>query len=176
MSSNFVSLSIFKPSFNICFFSFALQSRGGFRILEKSPGHIANESRIFALNHTFPKAKFIFIYRHPIDVFCSWKKLESRGTSKSHTDPLIFISNYKKRIELIERYNFLFPEKFIVINYHDLTTNPKNTFMDICEFIKIQYEESLLEIPPSMKEKRYSKDPLLSYSIFPKKSESVFEK
>lgn len=53
------------------FFYYASQARGMKRTLEKAPANIYYLPEIKA---TFPRAKLLFIYRHPVDVFSSYKR------------------------------------------------------------------------------------------------------
>lgn len=53
------------------FFYFAKQARGVNRIIEKSPDNIFKLPEIKA---TFPNSKLLFVYRHPVDVFSSYKR------------------------------------------------------------------------------------------------------
>src|SRR5918993_578669 len=53
------------------YFFYAWQARGCGRLLEKTPTNSLHLPRLVA---TFPRARFLYIHRHPVDVFTSYRR------------------------------------------------------------------------------------------------------
>lgn len=132
------------------FFYYAKQARGVKRLLEKTPTHIF---RLPEIKSTFPSAKLLFIYRHPVDVFSSYKrriKVETKlGKNQKEVDwlkltPNKFCDNYANYIGIAEREYISNPSGFMMFKYEDFTSNPQDIFQRICEFIGEPYEGELL--------------------------------
>lgn len=89
----------------------------------------------------FPKAKFIHIVRDGRDVFYSWRKMDP---SKSH--PAVMALDWKIKHRLVERSLRKIPkDKIHLIRYEDLVQKPEFHLKQICEFLKIDFEQSMID-------------------------------
>lgn len=133
------------------YFYHAKHARGVCRILEKSPNSINFLPEILT---TFPKAKLIFLYRHPIDAFTSYKrKLEDMKKAKSNLNkksiewlsisPYNFAKAYEKQINLALEAQKL-DNNFISISYEKLVENPQAELVKILSFLDETFEETIL--------------------------------
>lgn len=98
----------------------------------------------------FPNAKFIHIIRDPRDNFASlksgWEKLYSLRTNDSNELIQSMIDRGKLCMELAKLNSQRFgKQKYMVIKFEDIVTDPKKYVKKICDFVEIQYEENLLQ-------------------------------
>lgn len=132
------------------FFYYAQQARGVKRILEKTPASIYYLPEI---KTTFPNSKLIFIHRHPVDVYSSYKKrLKVSQDLDLKPSQLIwlkitherFCQDYTRSINLAVQESQENPEQFLLIAYEDLVNYPQETINKICDFLKENYEEACI--------------------------------
>ena len=81
------------------FFYYAQQARGCKRIVEKTPNNVRYIERILL---TFPKCRLLYIYRHPVDVFSSYRR---RGLMKGESQYLLtadeFCRKYRESLSAV---------------------------------------------------------------------------
>ncbi|MGR3173251.1 MAG: sulfotransferase family protein [Candidatus Scalindua sp.] len=132
------------------FFYYAKQARGMKRTLEKTPANIYYLPEIKA---TFPRAKLLFIYRHPVDVFSSYKrrlKVSSEiGIDQSQLvwlkiSPLKFCKLYSKNINTALSDHASNPYGFMLIKYENLVSNIQMTLQHVYDFLAEPYEEECI--------------------------------
>ena len=135
--------SNFNDFFILCYFYFAQNARGCKRLLEKSPNniHYINE-----LLMAFPNCLMMFIYRHPIEVFASYKK---RLTIEADADWCAysvesFIEKYREDMTLLGKAINILGDKLLVFRYEDFTANPSENYAKICTFLGEKYEEDAI--------------------------------
>lgn len=132
------------------YFDLAQNIRKVDRLLEKTPGHI---QRVPEIKATFPESKIVFLYRHPVDVFSSYKKrlkiAVENGNSKNQLKWLNiseyeFCRQYKDNLELAFWTKRKTPDSLMIIKYEDFVTNPEKSLEDICSFIGEVFEVDML--------------------------------
>jgi len=93
------------------------------------------------LHGGFPGARLIHIYRDPRDVALSKTKAAwSKGRP-------FFANLFAGRVQwaLVREYGEkLFGEKFFELAYEDLTSSPESTIREICDFLDIEFELSMM--------------------------------
>ena len=94
------------------------------------------------INHLLPEAKLIHIYRDPRDVICSYKTKDwgSKDIIKNATrinDVLSYWEELKPNL-LIDNY--------LEISFEKLMSDYENELKKICDFLKIPFSDSFLEI------------------------------
>lgn len=146
------------------FFYFAQQARGMNRIIEKSPLNIFKLPEIKA---TFPNSKLLFIYRHPIDVFSSYRRryqvsVDELGIAPSKLGWLKlslekFCDDYSKYMNLALTENISNPHQLMMLKYESFINNPQLITSSICDFLEEPYEEML----PAKEGKNWKVDPHL---------------
>lgn len=116
------------------------------RFLEKTSSSDIYASSIFKW---FPDAKFIHLVRDPRDNFASLKSGWSKKYSE-RADDLVFLRQsmlvrglltYEFAQFNLERYG---KDRYKVVRFEDLTTNPEKELQEICRFLDISYHESML--------------------------------
>lgn len=120
----------------------AQQARQTTRLLEKTPRHIDSLPEIRA---TLPRAHLLYIYRHPLEVFSSYRRRLAIARSNPKADPSEwkwlsvgerkFASLYRRQMGLAERERQRNPELFRAVRYEDLMRHPAATVAGILEFL-----------------------------------------
>lgn len=132
------------------FFYYAKQARGVRRILEKTPQSIQH---LIELKATFTHAKLLFVHRHPLDVFTSYKR--RLKTSKTlnlkpselrwlEIAPERFCAEYENSIALALKERDNNSDGFLLISYSNLVNQPGKTIEAICQFLGEVYETECL--------------------------------
>jgi hypothetical protein len=146
----------FNDFFVLCYFHIAQKTRGAKRLLEKSPNniHYLNE-----LLFCYPDCKMLYIYRHPIEVYASYKKrLETEGEADwCNFDAESFVKKYAEDMTLLGKALQTLGEQLLVFRYEDFTANPSESFRKICAFVGEEFEEEAVR----------EEKPDLSYHIDP---------
>jgi len=129
------------------YFFHAWRARGCPRLLEKTP---TNTAHLFRLAHTFPCARFLYIHRHPVDVFTSYRRRAVvdawAGWAGLSLDE--FCRRYESRtrgaLEWRDGH-----ENLHLVRYEALTTESEQAFRAVCEFLNERFvEEALQERAP----------------------------
>ena len=121
-------------------FYYAILSQHQKRIfLDKTPRyyHIINE-----LNEYFPKAKFVFLLRNPAAVLVSICNSWIKGN-------WYYLSEYKEDLLdapglIMEGINSL-GRNAHALHYEELLQHPQKHIQELCEFIGVAYESSMIE-------------------------------
>ena len=113
-------------------------------ILDKLPLRFLQSGFIHEL---FPEARFIFMQRHPMDAILSnffqnyapTKAFVHFGTLEKSAEM------YLKTVSLWQDLKENLAGKLIEVRYEDLTDNPEKTIKNVCEFLGIEFDESMLD-------------------------------
>ncbi|NEO31210.1 MAG: sulfotransferase [Symploca sp. SIO3C6] len=152
------------------FLYYAKQARGMKRIVEKTPQHI---SRLPEIKVTFPKAKLLFMPRHPLDVFSSYqRRLKDSlklGMKESELkwlkiSPKSFCNKYASYMHIALQEKVSNPSRFMLVSYEDFTCNTKVTLHKVFDFIEESYEEACIP-EDTLKTTSWQADPNLFSSI-----------
>lgn len=129
------------------FFAYAKQARGVARIVEKTPEHIMHLPEI---KQTFPDCKIIFMARHPIDVFSSYRKrLKRYSNAEAHGSQLNwlrisstkFCSKYFHHSHLALQEQKRSPHQFLVLKYEDFIDRFEEDFQHLLSFLGESLED-----------------------------------
>lgn len=122
------------------FFFYAQKMRRSKRISEKSPNNASNIKRIKKL---FPKAQLIYIHRHPVDVYSSYRKVMKveGGNSWTNISPDEFCQIWGKRLNDVLSYCRTGRNDILLVCYEAFVANPYKEFKKICDFLNEQFEE-----------------------------------
>jgi tetratricopeptide (TPR) repeat protein len=93
----------------------------------------------------FPKAKFIHIYKHPIDSCLScYKQLFTGGQEYSYQlDDLAFY--YQEYVKMMKHWNNITSEKIINVSYKNLVEFPEKNITSILSFINLPWQNDCLQ-------------------------------
>ncbi|MDD3596411.1 sulfotransferase [Sulfuricurvum sp.] len=113
--------------------------------------------RLDIIKSIFPQAKIIHILRDGRDVALSFSK-----TPWWHDDPEENLERWSQEITTISNdlQTLFSSDKYIEVRYEDLVNDPANVLKDICVFLDIEFEETMLN-PQS----------LIDYSLYKKRKD-----
>ena len=117
-------------SYDINNFIFNNYSNEKTMVIEKTPNHIYVLDKI---KKEYPDTKFILNIRDPRDIVSSlYSRFEDWNKS---------IDRLKKDFEYIKKfYSFGY-----LVKYEDIVNNFEDTFIDICKYINIDFDQNMLE-------------------------------
>jgi hypothetical protein len=133
-------------------------------VVEKTPLGYRN---IAEIKWTFPESKLVYIYRHPVDVFSSYRKrmqfeIEKGKEAPNWLDisPTLFCTRYRTSIKLTQRENNRRRHPMLLVKYESFTKEPTKESKRIFTFL-----EEPLEGEKIIEDKQHSSgwapDPLL---------------
>lgn len=126
----------------------AWRARGCTRLLEKTPDHVLHIERI---RTAFPRARMLYVHRHPVDVFTSYVR-------RAQVDPKAewarigddeFCARYRERTERALTAAERLSDRLLVVRYEELTARPVDELRRICRFLEEPCElASMLQPDP----------------------------
>ncbi len=115
-------------------------TRGETHIVEDTPYNLLHADGLLGL---FPRMRLIHIYRDPRDVLASYQRFSWGGTD--------FAVIARRLADIYRRWlvvrEALPSESFMEISLETLAEQPTAALTQLCEFVGLEFEESLLEIP-----------------------------
>lgn len=143
------------------FFNCSQIARGCQRIIEKTP---TNATVAHLLRRVFPDSPFVYIIRHPVEVFSSYRKLVKKLGTGCWSDLNVaeFCNLYRRRVSSILRFANR-DTRFLLIKYEDFVKNPSAILKSLCLFIQEDYEMDMLNHTLSDRESsndRFIKGPI----------------
>jgi hypothetical protein len=147
------------------YFFHAARARGCRRLVEKTP---TNTSNIGRLARTFPRAQFLYVYRHPVDVFSSYRrrgKDDPAAARAAALTPQDFCIAYEASVERV--LSWVDDHRNLrMIRYEDFTRHPASELENVCEFLRETYEPQAVQ-EQSPQPGRWRGDPHLWGAIVP---------
>ena len=141
------------------FFFHAREARGCKRLVEKTP---TNTPHLRDLKRAFPRCRFLYLHRHPVDVYASYLR-------RAKDDPAArwagigvddFCRRYKRSTSLVLARLDAGQDDLMIVGYEDFTSDPGACFRNICRFLEEPFEEAaLVEARPDSR--RWRGDPYL---------------
>ncbi len=125
------------------YFLEAHRRRGAPRLVEKTP---ANVDWVPNLRIAFPNSRFLFMVRHPIDVFTSFAKrheLDPEGSRWARRAPDAFAVAWERETRRALDLQRTEP-RFLLVRYEDFTTHPEPAARRILDHLGEQFHEATL--------------------------------
>ena len=112
---------------------------GEFFFLDKTPRYYLIIPEIAKI---FPEAKFIFLFRNPVQIMSSMMETWSNNNFKNlyHYD-----TDLKRGPKLLSEGYELLKDRSYSIRYEDLINSPTNTMKGLCEFLNVIFENGMLQ-------------------------------
>lgn len=119
-------------------------------IIEKTPSHISSIEMIF---NFFPKSKFIYCHRDPVNIVASIRKrlkkeIELGRPAESlrwlSQDIMTYINQYNHSLEQYVSSKQKYADRIQIIEYEKLTRFPRDILGLVSEFLDIQFEEAMV--------------------------------
>ena len=141
------------------------RSEGRSRFGDKTP---SNLTRLKTLIDWFPDSKFLHITRDPRAVFISEINRKSRQHYRFKkinviTKFMIFLyicHDWKRNISLSKKYSKQYPENYLLVRFRLLYTEFEKEVKRICEFIRVDFEQSMFDPPRRASNLSKDYDPL----------------
>lgn len=147
------------------YFFHARLARGCRRLVEKTP---TNTPYIPALSRIFPHARLLYIHRHPVDVYSSYRRRgqadPDAAWARSLT-PGAFCEMYARSADLALDWA-AGRDNLLLVSYERFTGSPEVELRRVCGFLEEPFEASALE-EPNPDPGRWKGDPLLWGPIVP---------
>jgi hypothetical protein len=126
------------------YFFHAMRARRCRRLVEKTPTNTPNIHRLWK---TFPRAQFLYVYRHPVDVFSSYRRrarADPAAAWAGRLGPEDFCVGYAASVERVLRW-VEDHGNLQMIRYEDFTQHPARTFENICRFLEEPFEPQAVQ-------------------------------
>ncbi len=123
------------------FFYYSARARGAHRMLEKTPDHSLKIPEIWA---SFTDASVFFVYRHPVNVYSSYRKRLQQGRALGSPEsklrwlsvsPEEFCRSYRDRVKQALRFGRKNPSRFMRVRYEDFAVDPRPVLRTACDFV-----------------------------------------
>jgi Sulfotransferase family len=126
------------------YFFHAAEARGCRRVVEKTP---TNTRNIDKLSRTFPGAQLLYVHRHPIDVFSSYRRRAEVDTSAAWAELTLpeFCDMYEQSTRRVLRWVGAGHTNLLMVRYEHFTTEPQAEFRRTCEFLGEPFEPDAVE-------------------------------
>lgn len=125
------------------------------------------------LARAFPTAKFIGIVRDPRAAMASSIKLREK---EPELVPLMysFAHSWRKHIAFTRKFLSMseLKDRFMVVKYEDLASNPEPTTQKLCEFMDVEYDPKMLD---TNKFRAYRGDKWTNYSNFNVPEQGIYK-
>jgi hypothetical protein len=141
------------------YFLHAREARGCRRLVEKTP---TNTFHLPHLKRTFPDARFLYVHRHPVEVFASYRRRVRDDPGAGWADIGIeeFCDRYETSTSAVLAWLASGRDDLRMVSYERFTSDPSGSFRDICRFLDEPFESSAL-VENSPDPHRWRGDPYL---------------
>jgi hypothetical protein len=148
------------------YFFHARLARGCRRLVEKTPTNTVNLKK---LTLAFPRAQLLYIHRHPIDVFSSYRR-RGRDDPNAAWARALAPSEFCARFEASARraldWNAAGRRNLLLVSYERFTSDPESSFREMCDWLDEPFEPSALK-EDAPQPGRWRGDPQLWAEIVP---------
>jgi hypothetical protein len=117
------------------FFFHAREVRGADRLVEKTPRYAR---RLALLRAAFPEARFLYIVRHPVDAYGSWRRRAAvdEAAGWAQISPEVFCARYRGDLEAVWRWQKRRAGSLHLLRYEAFAARPAAVFADVCVFLE----------------------------------------
>ncbi|MFD0902533.1 sulfotransferase family protein [Actinomadura sediminis] len=107
-------------------------------LVNKSPNDLFIREEIV---ECWPDARFVFLLRHPGAILRSWQ------AARPYLEPEDVLGDIVSYAEALESARRELPG--LTVRYEELTRDPATVVQGVCEFLEVQWEESMLDYAAS---------------------------
>jgi hypothetical protein len=122
----------------------ATKARSCHRLVEKTPTHIEHADWLL---ESLPDAKLVFIHRHPLDTFTSYRRralVDHRATWAEVTVDE-FAALYNRHSTLAQGLAASRADRFLALSYEAFTSEPVTEARRLCAFVGEEFEATMVE-------------------------------
>jgi hypothetical protein len=144
---------------------YATRARGCRRLVEKTPTNVRHLDKLTA---AFPHCRLLYIHRHPVDVYSSYRRRAAVDPASrwADMDSGVFserwVSSTTRALDWLDAGN----RNMLTVRYESFVTDPATTFGDVCTFLAEPFEAHAVE-ERSANSGRWPVDPHLWGTIVP---------
>lgn len=120
---------------------------------DKMPGNLYHVPQLL---EWFPNAQIVHMFRDPRAILASeWRKLNNRrpgGRVSALAQPAMRLAvvsyitvTWLYAVRLHQRYSQRYPDHYRLVRYEDLVGEPENAVRELCDSIKFDFNESMLQ-------------------------------
>ena len=103
-------------------------------IVEKTPSNLLMWAR---LHRAWPKARYVYLLRHPSAVADSWQRAHPKRSQETvHAEVLRYMQALQDARETLPGH---------VVRYEDLTRDPAGVLQGLCAFLGVAWEPAMLD-------------------------------
>jgi hypothetical protein len=126
------------------YFFHAAAARGCRRLVEKTP---TNTSNIAKLTRTFPRARLLYVHRHPVDVLGSYRRRAKADPNATwaNVTPADFCQSWRASTERVLGWLARGNDNLRLVRYERFTEDPDAEFRRICAFMDEPFEQEAVE-------------------------------
>jgi len=147
----------------------AMRARGCQRLVEKTP---TNARHLDKLTAAFPQARLLYVYRHPVDVYSSYRRRAAVDPAGGWAglDVRTFTERWTTSTAHVLSWLDSGRGNLLAIRYESFVNDPAAAFREICAFLDEPFEaEAVEETHPDTH--RWPVDPHLWGAIVPRTKE-----
>ena len=112
------------------------------RIVDKSISTLLHTGIALLL---FPKARFVFVRRHPMDIFWSaYREMFGTGAMTFSYSPQALARRIQVAEQLADEWQSRFPDRIISVNYEDLTRNQEAQSRRLISHVELEWDDACL--------------------------------
>jgi sulfotransferase family protein len=123
------------------YFSAAARIRQVDRVVEKSPRHAMF---VDLLASAYPRARMLYLHRHPVDTFSSYRRRAETDGEFAGIDAGQFVSGWRRRLRYLLDWQRRHPDRLLVIGYEELVEDPERTLRRILDFVGEEWDPAVL--------------------------------
>lgn len=142
----------FLKEFSLKMYS-SLSDKKSIYFLDKTPVYVWVIPEIIKI---FPDAKFIFLFRNPVQVYAS---IISTFSNNNFTKLYRFQRYLDDGFELLSENYKKYKDISIAINYEDLLLNPEYKIKELLEYLELEFEDHMISSFHKQDLRGRSKDP-----------------
>lgn len=147
----------------------AAAARGCRRLVEKTP---TNTPHLGKLTAAFPRARLLYVHRHPVDVFSSYRRRAAVDQAGAWADVNVhtFVERWTRSTARALAWLDSGNGNLLMVRYESFVEDPATAFRDICAFLGEPFEvQAVEEARPDLD--RWPVDPHLWGAIVPSTKE-----
>ena len=151
------------------FVAHATRARGCRRLVEKTPTNVPHLARLTA---AFPQARLLYVHRHPVDVYSSYRRRAAvdPGGGWADLDVQTFAERWTASTAAVLSWLDSGRTNLLLVPYESFVTDPATAFAAICAHLGEPYEaQAIEEHRPDAH--RWPVDPQLWGAIVPRTKE-----
>ena len=118
----------------------SLSEHGAMYFLDKTPNY---RWIIPELIKIFPDAKFVFLYRNPIQ--CLSSAIQTFGKGRFHKTEMFYLSSIEG-FEEISKGSLLVPNNSFTLNYESFVKDPVPILRNLLDYLELEFEPQILKI------------------------------